>query len=614
MTKVFPLITGVAVGVVVTVSLIIFDSADIAHGDDRSGSRWNEFLAKTEAVDFGWHSVFSSRAKGQGIYKMVYKKVNREGANLALREVALSYGLTTDEASAVLGGSLIPIFQNPRLGGRSLTHEDAIRIYEGFHSDYERLFEIYDLQQEIELLVKPSEMFANGDITDSGFDLVHDLSVIEEILFLERTPTKVGGSYAGSVSSPYNPIAPMSELDRFIADAPPLPRPDHGLVVDERDPDDLIDDPGIDNGEPRVSPVGRFSIGDEEKIVPILEDDICEVQDNVRDALEDFESEDDRIERERDPSEPVSPTLPDDTEVSPPARDRLPPPTRDENYGTSVGGVPAVSGIKPAPASDWKPVWCFGHGDEEGAGSALPELQSLGGVPNSYLVGSMDPGGGKPFTLGASLCLDINLIKETAVSYESGATCVMCELEFINEHLDKTLSHSLIPNKATGNLMESAKAKNLGTLMSMNLILIQSPVPTAAHSDTIYGKNIFEEWNKFVERYQPIYAEKAKISIEERPDLSSERLLQVEGSFVPGETTQIEVLDRIDSVRREAETEARLGILALRQTNDTSNVAMHLKDLLAEMGQMNTYFLNFLNTYTKLNDEVLPEISQKKTK
>ncbi len=609
MIKFFPIITGVAVGVAITASLIVFAPANIARGEEGGGSLWNELLAKTETADFGWHSVFSRRAKGKGVYKLVYKKVNREGANLALREVALSYGLTTDEASAVLGGSLTPILQNPRIGGRSLTHGDAIRIYEGFHSDYKRLFEIYDLQQEIELLVKPSEMFANGDITDSGFDLVHDLSVIEEILFLERTPTKIGGSYSGALAAPYNPIAPMSELDSFVAGAPPLPRPEHGLVVDDHLLDEDIDNV-VDNGL-RTTPVGRFSIGDEEKIVDILDEDICEVQDNFQTALDDFAVDEARIDRA--PEETVDPGETADP-PSPSTRDRIPAPVRDENYGTAVGGVPPVSDIKPASASDWKPVWCFGHGDEEGAGSALPELQSLGGVPNSYLVGDTDPGGGKPFTLGVSICLDINMVRETASSYESGATCVQCELEEINEHLDKTLAHSLVPNKATGNLMESAKAKNLGSLLSMNLILIQSPIPTAPHSDTIYGKNIFEEWNKFVERYQPIYADKANISMEERPDLSAERLLQVEGSVVPGGTTQIELLDRIHSVRRVAEAEASLNILSLRQTNDASNVAMHLRDLLAEMGEMNTYFLNFLNTYTKLNEDVLPEILQKKTK
>lgn len=601
MTKLFPIITGVAVGIAITVSLIVFAPADVAHGEEGGGSAWRELVAKVETADFGWHSVFSSRAKGKGIYKMVYKKVNREGANLALREVALSYGLTTDEASAVLGGSLIPIFQNPRVGGRALTHEDALRIYDGFHRDYDRLFEIYDLQQEIELLVKPSEMFANGDITDSGFDLVHDLSVIEEILFLEKTPTRVGGSYAGALASPYNPITPMSELDRFIADAPPLPRPEPGLVVDVDDDED-----------PEITPVGRFTIGDEEKVVDILDEDICEVQDNVRDALGDFERDDIRIARA--PVDPVDPEPPVDPDVSLPPHERVPAPVRDADYGAAVGGVPPVSDIKPAPASDWRPVWCFGHGDEEGGGSALPELQSLGGVPSSYLVGDTDPGGGKPFTLGVSLCLDINMVKETALSYEAGAGCVFCELEEINEHLDKTLAHSLVPNKATGNLMEVSKAKNLGSLLSMNLILVRSPIPTAEHSETIYGKNIFEEWNKFLERYQPIYAGKAKIPIEERPDLSADRLLQVKGPVVPEGTTHLDLLDRIDSVQRAAETEARLNISSLRQTTDASNVAMHLRDLLAEMGEMNTYFLNFLNTYTELNEEVLPEILQKKTK
>ena len=50
--------------------------------------------------------------------------------------------------------------------------------------------------------MKPSEIFSNGSLEDSGFDLVRDLEMMEAILFVETQPVTVGKDYLKRVDSP----------------------------------------------------------------------------------------------------------------------------------------------------------------------------------------------------------------------------------------------------------------------------------------------------------------------------------------------------------------------------------------------------------------------------
>jgi hypothetical protein len=598
MNKLYSVIIGVVIGCVASIGLLFIDSRNVAYSD----SWWDNFLAASESADFGFRSIFNSTSRrGQDLYNLMYYKVTLEAENLALRELALSYGLTTDEAQAVLGGSLLPLFNNPRTRGLTLTQENAIKIFDAFRSEYDILSEMYDLQQEIDLIVKPSEMFANGDTSDSGFDLINDLSTIERILFLETDPVSIGGWYSEALPSPYNPLIPKTRIDDFVAPAEMVGRT--SFLTFEEDEDGKTTDTS-------TGLVGKYQIGDEEKNIPVLDRDICDAPDDLLQALDDLDKRvaDSGLPDTSGPSFPG--TIPRDGE-SPPGTDGDDP----------VSTIPAenllsAQGISSAPAGDWPMSWCLEDyvSPLQRFTGALPELQSLGGVSNSYLTGSTDPGGGAPFTLGLSLCLDVNFIKGTVSSYMPGSGCILCGLEDINFDLDKTLSHTLVPNKATGNLLESAKCKNAGGLLSMQFVTIWNPVPTPPYDETIFGKNIFEEWNRFVHNYRPVIFGKFDMSTAEHPELSSDALLASEAASISGPVNQIEMINRVVQLRRAAETEAVVAVEGMRQANEATNIHVQFEGLKTEMDEMNAFFKNFLNIYKQINDDVIPDILQKDSK
>ena len=57
--------------------------------------------------------------------------------------------------------------------------------------------DLADLQVAAQMDIEPTEIFANGDESDSGFDLLVDLGIIEQILFA-KTQTVFGGGGPGA--------------------------------------------------------------------------------------------------------------------------------------------------------------------------------------------------------------------------------------------------------------------------------------------------------------------------------------------------------------------------------------------------------------------------------
>lgn len=593
MNKVFAIITGVLIGVGTSFVLILTNPIDTAYSQE-SGEWWNNFVADADRADFDWNAIFNSAGKGKDLYNLMYQKSNRQAEDQALKDVAASYGLTTNEVQAVLGGSLIPIFNNPNRRGGTLSQETAQQILKNVQDNYALLKEVYDIQQEVDLAIKPSEMFQNGDVSDSGFDLVHDLAIMEEILFFEKTPIVVGENYKEALPTPYNPVQRDATLENYLASGAELDNLAGGLTLES---------PTDETG----GLLGKYKIGNEEKVVEVLDSDVCVVPDDLAESLDNFEKNETGGGGETGEN------------------------TDDETGGQGTGNSGDVSGdgggdddgpgntgepapkepIQPAPAGDWKTKWCLGQ--DEDAPQGYPEVTSLGGIGDSYLEGSTNPGNGKAFSADISLCLDVKMIKQTIASYQPGTKCVLCELEKINEDLEKTLSHTLVPNKATGNLLESAKCKNAGTLFSMQFVTIWNPVP-APEEDIIFGKNIFEQWNKFVENYQPIWPGKLNITTENRPDQSENRLLQVQGSTTPSGVSQSELFDQVQNIRNKYAAEAVVNVQNLQIANTATNVSGYAEDIVSQMEEMNALFQNFGSVYIKLNENVLPEILQKETK
>lgn len=578
MNKFLPIITGIIVGLATSFALISINPPDVAYGDEGAGW-WNGFVAAADGADFNWNSVlnpFNPSEKAKNLYNLIYEKVNREGDKKAIKEVAASYGLTTSEAQSVIGGSIIPIFNNPNRQGGTLTQEDARKIMANIQENYALLQESYEIQEEVEIATMPSEIFANGDTSDSGFDLINDLSIIEEILFFEKTPSSVGGLYSESLTSPYNPVVADATLENYVSTYQGLTNTP--LKIEEKND----------------AKVGKFNIGEVEKSADVLDSDVCEESDPLSDALNKF----DKLNGQSNGAGAGG------------GGDGV------GGLGGGLGGLgdgiqesPSISSsgaVKAAPADDWLGVWCLGQDKPPEFPGGIPEVISLGGIGNTFLQDGTNPGNGKPFSADVSLCLDLKLVKASVSSYQPGQSCIQCEVEKINEYLEKTLSHSLIPNKATGNLLESAKCKDSGTLFNMQFITIWNPVPTPQNDDIIFGKNIFEEWNKYVDNYQP--------STDNSEEQSGDKILKILGASAPSGVTQVDLFDQVANIKAKYEAEATYNVEKFRQSNDATNVSLYFKNLLAEIQETNALFKNYKNTFINIDKNALSKTLEKETK
>ncbi|MEK7086105.1 MAG: hypothetical protein AAB953_03785, partial [Patescibacteria group bacterium] len=273
MKKFVSISIGVIIGIAVSGALIYSDKNNVAYSEE-GVNWWNNLVSTSDSASFDWNDVFNPLGpseKGKNLYNLVYKKLTRDAGRDALSQVAKNFGLTPEEARAAINGSLTTILNNKKRS-TGMSQATAAKIVADLQSDYADLSELYQIQQEVDTLIAPSEIFSNGDLSDSGFDLVNDLAAIEEILFVEKSPVTVGGVYEEAYKSPFNPTEDQKQYENYVAnetDVAMLP-----LVIGEND-----------SGEK----VGVIKIGDKEVEAEMLDHDDCEEDSGLANALNDFD-------------------------------------------------------------------------------------------------------------------------------------------------------------------------------------------------------------------------------------------------------------------------------------------------------------------------------------
>lgn len=144
--------------------------------------------------DSNWGATFGKSKPeevGQDLYKNVLVMTRVVPDKKAFKNTAGAFGATESETVRLLRGDFGPIVEkNPYL-----TQGEAIHKMNEIQQRYDDEKDLYALQANIEAAVTPNEIFANGDTSDSGFDLVNDLDNIQNLLFKRADPIDVGGNF-----------------------------------------------------------------------------------------------------------------------------------------------------------------------------------------------------------------------------------------------------------------------------------------------------------------------------------------------------------------------------------------------------------------------------------
>jgi len=184
------------------------------YGPDDFWRNYYEGLAGEQFEDAGfddrgpaWDNIFGNTKKdnGKNLYLLVYKELKSGPADAAIANTAYYFGYTEDTTIDIIDGKLHEIVEFDASVAQYdvehdlLTLQGAIDKYNAIYDYYDQQLAIETMSSELSTQVKLQEMFANGDTSDSGFDLIVDLQRIEYILFGGANESGYGTSGSGGM-------------------------------------------------------------------------------------------------------------------------------------------------------------------------------------------------------------------------------------------------------------------------------------------------------------------------------------------------------------------------------------------------------------------------------
>jgi len=528
---------------------------------------FTELLADMGVARLDYDDVMAS-ATFKNLYAMLFFTVFDEPEDEALESLAQKYGMSTQDASALRSGAISPILDNPRYNISEMTHGEISAIAEQAQQDFQEEYELLSLKRELAISSSMSEIFSNGDVTDSGFDLVHDLDVIEDILFNTKSPTTLGGPIDwGNDSKPKEGDNPYpSNVEKQT--------PDYSeayeyvvLAVTE-------DDEGGEGGD-GTSDGEEVSLN-ESNPPEILEEDICPTEESELDkALDELDEE----------IEEYYESLPEEEDVEDPG-----------TSGNSAGGEDADNSgttdpLTPAKPGDWgEDIECNGLLFEGEAG------------------GSEEGGEGYSARAMYYMCLESKTIWETYSAFVPVEDCIYCELIKMNAYLQETLSHSLLPGKVAGNFGETSKCKDSFQmpLVDINFIVSWAPAQTPTNDDAIWGKSIIQEFNKFLVRNHPygIPGYPASFMPQYGLDLASELVY----NRVTEDTTFDDIAYEIEELQDEIMREQISNEEQFEIASKGEDFVVYSQDIMTEVKQMTMYFSSMNKMFKHISEVTCPNL------
>jgi len=108
------------------------------------------------------------------LYLTIHKKIKEGSMDITLRNIANEYSLSQDEAKSIVYGNGI---------AKAETHPEAARLTQEIKIKFTEELTLHEYASDLFDEIAPAEIFANGNLSDSEFDLVSDFNIVEVLLF-----------------------------------------------------------------------------------------------------------------------------------------------------------------------------------------------------------------------------------------------------------------------------------------------------------------------------------------------------------------------------------------------------------------------------------------------
>lgn len=516
---------------------------------------------------------------GKDLYLKVLKKTIVNPDKQAIKNLAGRYGITQNDAEFIRNGSYMPIM-NKR---DTLSQDQVIRKMNEMRRRFEQEKAVIQLQADVEAATTPSEIFANGDLSDSGFDLINDLEIIEKLLFLKTDPIDIGKAYnksepAGSEGLPEPPAGTEPEKQGAQPNQPTQQIGGENIIVQPQATGTQQAQEQCPEGYEQMSPQEISEISTQE----------CAEKTDLALALEKFEKgQESQNSGNGQQSQIVCKKKPEGGGTQQTESGDKNKEGGDGSEGLITTNTTVIDDVLPeipqperppvqaAPADNWK----------------------------------------KDRVCFKSFCLFIKYYYETPTSkYNDPDNCIACHVEKINDNLKKVLTHSISPNKVPGNMIETPKCKNglsaSLSSVSMNVSVQFMPVKTPLNDDLIFGSDLQDDWKYFcnavaffpssVCKTEP---DKAKIAVEDPPSLDEQTAKRLINNASESASWD-QIATALDQAMHSNNLQQQEMTGQLEAERESSPSITMFRAMFKEIQQMNFYFYNFQKILQSLHTKV----------
>ena len=546
-------------------------------------TRFEELLKKLkiDKEDVKFKNVFEKN-QGRNLYLASYNLQNIELIDQVINEMSAKYpyynyetknlqNLSTTQIKGFLTGGFI----DSRIAGTS--QESQNKVMKNIEDQFERELDIERLKSNLENIAFRNEIFVNGYTGDSGFDLIVDLEIIEKILFAEpqSVSTKVENNeeetleidFVKTLSDLISATDENSEEENQTSAENENSKEGTQTQTEGSNPEEDDQTQTEDkNSETNFS-------GEELSTNPNL----CFADSQLQNAFEEYLSEN-QINAEIDSQENSEENNP--------------------NNDNSSENNKAENNEKDNEEESY---------DETTSDGLIKKLDDL----MSNLKGADD--WTKSLFCEDFFCLKVSFQnnddqEDKTLVYNIGDACISCHIQFVLENFYELISHSLIPNKVTGNILEAPKCKKAFAEVSpgMNITLIKKPSLTPKNDELVNNNEDIKKQLKEMFTYKaPAYDDinPTPMSVEEqiaKKDFTpayakiDKKLAQLsENSFTSLAADMNKVRDIV-----EAQTKEKFDKLALE--GQIQITADSFQAIEYEMLQMNAYFQSFFDLWNQI--------------